>query len=246
MITSLDLVYSSRDNNILASSIYFDALKAFDTVPHHWLLSKLENFGFDLGFLQLFNSYFLNRYQSAKSVCLPLTVTSGVPQRSVLEPLLFVLFINDVANVISNSHFYLFADDLKIFNSADESFVQNDIGSLQWLCSLHCPEFHPFKCKALIFGWFDENIQLMLGSHCLPYVNKIEELGFNVTRKLSWKEHITFKLLKSSRVFQFLKKYIPHVISVNRQKLLLKSQLLPILLYGTFVWCPSVAGLKRI
>ena len=247
MITYLDLVYSSRDNNIPALSLYFDVRKAFDTVPHHLLLSKLEYFGFDLGFLHLFNSFLLNRYQSVrinKYVSFPLPVTSGVPQCSVLSPLLFVLFINDIADDISNSHFHLFADDLKIFTSADESLVQNDIDRERW-CSLNCLEFHPLKCKALNFGWFDENIQLMLGSHCLPYVDKIEDLGFMVTRNLSGKGHINFKLLKSSRVLQFLKRNLPHVISVNRRKLLLKSLLLPILLYGAPVWCPSVVDLKR-
>ena len=170
----------------------------------------------------------------------------GKPQGSVLGPLLFVLFINDLANDISNSHFYLFADDLKIFTSADESLVQNDIDSLQRWCSLNCLEFHPLKCKTLTFGGFDENIQLILGSHCLPYVDKLKDLGFIVTRNLSWKEHINFKLLKSSRVFQFLKGNICHVISVNRKKLLLKSLLLSILLYSTPVWCPSVVDLKRM
>ena len=86
----------------------------------------------------------------------------------------------------------------------------------------------------------------MFDSHCLPYVDKIEDLGFIVRRNLSWKEHVNFKHLKSSRVFQFLKRNIPHVISVNRKKLVLKSLLLPILLYGTPVWCPSVVDLKRM
>ena len=249
MITYLDLIYSSRDTNIPALSIYFDVRKAFDTVSHHLLQSKLENFGFDLGFLHLFNSYLLKRYQSVrinKFVSFPLPVTSGVPQGSVLGPLLFVLFINDIAVDISNSHFYLFADDLKIFTSADESLAQKDIDSLQRWCSLNCLEFHCLKCKALNFGGFNENIQLMLGSHCRPYVKQIEDLGFIITRSLSWKEHIIFKFLKSSRVFQYLKRNIPHVISVNRKKLLLKSLLLPILLYSTPVWCPSVVDSKRM
>ena len=197
----------------------------------------------------MFNSYLLNRYQSVrinKSASFPLHVISGVPQGSVLGPLPFVLFINHIADDISNSHFYLFADDLKIFTSADVSLVQNDIDSPQRWCSLNCLDIHLLKCKALIFGGFDENIQLMLGAHCLPYVDKIEDLVFIVTRNLSWKEHINFKLLKSSRVFQFLKRNILHVESVNRNKLVLKSLLLPILLYGTPAWCPSVVDLKRM
>ena len=79
--TYLALVYSPRDKNIPALSIYFVVRKAFDTVPHHLLLSKLEHFGFDLGFLLLFNSYLLNRDQSVrtnKSVSFPHHVTSGM------------------------------------------------------------------------------------------------------------------------------------------------------------------------
>ena len=246
-ITYLDLVYSCCDNNIPALSTYFDGRKAFDTVPHHLLLSKLENFGIDLGFLHLFNSYLLNRYQNArinKSVCFSLPVTSGVLQVSVLGSLLFVLFINDIADDNSNNHSFLFAYDLKIFTFPDESLVQNDIDFLQRWCSLNCFEFHPLKWEALNFGGFDENKEPLLGSCCLPYVKKIKDLCFTVTKNPSWKEHINLKLLKSSRIFQFLRRHNPHVISVYRKKLLLKSLLLPILLYGAPVWRPSVVDSK--
>ena len=86
----LTLIFSSPDNsspvnNIRAWSICLDVRKAFDTVLHHLLLSKVENFGFDLGFLHLFSSYFLNRYQSVRInnfVSFSLPVTSGVPEGS--------------------------------------------------------------------------------------------------------------------------------------------------------------------
>ena len=85
---------------------------------------------------------------------------------------------------------------------------------------------------------------VLIAYHTL--IKSIEDLGFIVTRNVSWKEHIIFKLLKSGRVFQFLKRNIPHVISVTKNKLLLTSLLLPILLYGTSVWSPSVVDLKRM
>ena len=85
----LDSVYSARDTNSSAISIYFDVGKAFGSVSHQVLLSKLVNFGFDSAFLNLFNAYLTNRSQCVKinqSISSRLPVTSGVPQGSVLGP----------------------------------------------------------------------------------------------------------------------------------------------------------------
>ena len=145
-----------------------------------------------------------------------------------------------------NSHIYLFADDLNIFTSAYESLVQYDNDSLQRWCSLNCLQFHPLKCKALNFAEFDENMQLMSGSHCLPYVGKIEDLGFIVTEIYPGRNISISNSWKAAESPDFLRENIPHVISVNRKKSLLKCLLLPILLYGIPVWCPSVVDLKRM
>ena len=111
MIMYLDSVYSARDTNSPAISIYFDVGKTFDSVSHQIHLSKLVNFGFDSAFLNYCNAYLTNRFQCVEinenlSACLP--VDSGVSKDSVLGTLLFIYFVNGMADDVANSFFLSF------------------------------------------------------------------------------------------------------------------------------------------
>ena len=105
----------------------------------------------------------------------------------MLGPLLFIIFVDDMADDVANSCFYLFADDLKIFSTSLVSLVQEDINSLCKWCNLNGLHFHPSKCKAVSFGGHDESAQFLLGSEYLPFNKQIEDLGFIVSSTLSWK-----------------------------------------------------------
>ena len=159
LIMYLDAVHSSRDANFSAVSVYFDIRKAFDSLPHIKFLSKLANFGFDSEFLHLIHSHLTNRSQCLKihqTLSFPLRVTSGVPQGSVLGPLLFLLFVNDIADNVENCSFYLLADDLKIFSTSPNSLVRDDINALLDWSNLNGLQFYPKKCTALNFGGHDK------------------------------------------------------------------------------------------
>ena len=248
MIMYLDAVYSSRDTNSSAISVDFDKRKALDSVPQIKLL--LANFGFDSGFLHLIHSYLTNRSQCVKmnqTLSSPLSVTSGVPQGRVLGPLLFLLFVNDIADNVENCSFYLFADDLKIFSNSSNSLVQDDINALLDWSNLNGLQFHPKNFKALKFGGTDESAQFLLGDEYLPFVNQIEDLGFIVSSFLSWKPHVeSEKLPKCNRIVGFLKRSIPFSVSSSRKFLLYKSLILPILLYGAPAWSPSLTMLHQL
>ena len=141
--------------------VFFDLRKAFDSVPHVPLLDCLVHCGFDQQLIHWIRNYLTNRkqrvivngrYSSYSSVC------SGVPQGSVLGPLLFILYIDSVANISfsSGTKLTLFADDIsmtKLLNSEDSLLdLQGDIDKIyEWSCSKHL-KFNANKCKFMVLS----------------------------------------------------------------------------------------------
>ena len=131
--------------------ILFFKKKAFDSVPHLFLLNKLPKFGFESDFIILSTSYLDNCTQCVKinhSLSLPLPITPEVPQDSVLRALLFLFFINDLPDSVQHSHFFLFADDSKFFSSSCKSHIENDIVALFNWSMDNGLQFHPSKFKS--------------------------------------------------------------------------------------------------
>ena len=164
-------------------------------------------------------------------------VTSGVPQSSVLGPLLFLLFINDISNVISHESYFLYADDLKMFTCCEPQLIQQDLNALQKWSYSNCLNFHPSKCKILSFN-FDRSQVLKFDETALDYIDCIEDLGFNISINLSWQRHIDTKLAKCKKNFLFNK--------ARRKLLLYQSLVLSILLYGCSVWQPSITYTRKL
>ena len=110
MIDYYDIAYKSQDISSSVLSVYFEIRKAFDTVPRHLLLSKLQVISFCSSFMVLFECVKMNDTFSPFW-----NMKSGVPQDSVLGPLLFLLFINDMPNIFSQGSYFLYAGDLQFF-----------------------------------------------------------------------------------------------------------------------------------
>ena len=140
-------------------TIYLDISKAFDTICHTHLLQKLSMYNISGNLWLWFKNYLTNRFQfvsinNSHSYLLP--VISGVPQGSILGPLLFILYMNDLHDVIYWSSALLFADDTKCFKHIkspdDEQSLQNDLHNLaSWSVASHL-SFNPSKSTHVSFN----------------------------------------------------------------------------------------------
>jgi retron-type reverse transcriptase len=141
------------DEGLDIDCIYTDFQKAFDKVPHKRLIKKIENYGITNPILSWIQDFLTRRYQQVSingETSNQKEVTSGIPQGSVLGPILFVIYINDLPEAVESAA-YLFADDTKIFrviNSLDDQHIlQNDLVKLENWSDKWLLKFHPEKCK---------------------------------------------------------------------------------------------------
>ena len=136
-------IFNDLDRGAVAvDAIFLDLRKAFDSVPHTELLLKLWRIGITGKLWSWFREYLSQRqhYVHIDNTSSPLLpVKSGVPQGSILEPLLFLIYINDLPECINYASCYLFADDSKVFKSIfttnDCSQLQTDLTSLEAWCN---------------------------------------------------------------------------------------------------------------
>ena len=215
--------------------IFIDLSKAFDTLDHEKLMIKLENYGIRGNCYQLIKNYISSRkqYTSFHNVKSGQeSVIFGVPQGSVLGPLLFLLYINDIVNAASSGMFVLFADDTNIFVAADtESEVYRIANQVlakinQYMISnqLHinvgkCSymHFHPrlnneqrLTCARV--RCYNRNLSLNLNGIKLNKVDKVRFLGVIIDDKLTWEPHIEYlesKLNSCIVMIKRIKKFIP-------------------------------------
>ena len=161
-----------------------------------------------------------------------LDITSGVPQVSLLGPLLFCIIINDLPDVLMCFEPFIFADDLIIL-AVQRSYwkVQDDPHGIEnWVIQIKM-ELAIDKCAYLKFRGRDQQYKLM--GNALAKTSNVKDLGIHVAADISRKQHIEEKMTKTNKVLCMLKRNI--AIKVNtfvRELGLYKSLILPVLLYG--------------
>ena len=157
LIESVDIITKSLNNNEFVDAIYLDFEKAFDTVPHYRLVTKLKAYGISGKLLNWIESFLLNRQQRVSHNNYTSDwreVLSGVPQGSVLGPLLFTIYINDMPE-LAVTPIKLFADDTKLFGKSTSSQdTQYDLNKLASWSDSWLQRFNFNKCEVLHIGNF--------------------------------------------------------------------------------------------
>lgn len=247
ILTVHDLAEGLRDKEQM-DCILLDFSKAFDKVPHRRLLYKLSYYGIRGTSLAWITDFLSNRTQrvvldgSSSDTSL---VSSGVPQGTVLGPLLFLCFINDLPETVSSSA-RLFADDCllyrKIRSIHDSQMLQQDLDSLQrwentWLMS-----FNPDKCETLRVSLRKRTIAFTYTIHNKPLelVDTAKYLGVTIQSKLSWKPHISNITKKANSTLGFLRRNL-RTCPITLRKLSYTCFVRPTLEYASTVWSPHWA-----
>ena len=249
LLTYMDECIQHIVNGDVVDAVYLDFWKAFDTVPHRRLLGKLQAYGIKGNILNWINTFLVGRSQEVtvngvKSKSAP--VISGIPQGSVLGPLLYVIYINDLLDNIESSGL-LFADDTKLFRKvsrkSDAELLQKDIQLLEAWSKKWLLDFNGEKCHILTLGRFENIRHTSRYKICdaeMEHVYSEKDLGVTFDESLRFEEHIANKVRVANAIvgqirssFSFMDKEIFKRLYVTLVR--------PHLEYAQSVWSPHLA-----
>jgi len=236
--------------------IYLDFRKAFDTVPHERLLLKLRSYGITGNVLDWIRTFLSGRSQRVKvgqEYSERKNVMSGIPQGSILGPVLFTVFINDLPEVVSSAT-KVFADDTKVYNSPDNSnILQEDLNKLKAWSDLWQLYFNTDKCKVLHIGKNNplKDYYMKLGDNQvrLGDCESEKDLGVTFDMNLNFDVHIQNAINKANMMLGIIRRTFVYM-DEESFLLLFKSLVRPHLEYGNIIWCPFLkrqsAAIERV
>ena len=236
------------DNNQQTDIVYLDFSKAFDSVPHYLLIHKLKSYGFSGNLLAWFTNYLESRKQR---VCIDgycsrwLPAVSGVPQGSILGPLLFLLYVNDIYLSLSGgTTIALFADDAKIYRKIislnDCHTLQADLNTLLTWSEAWKMNFKANKCKTMSISRKKNPIvfDYCMRHDCLERVQSFNDLGITVQNNLKWDKHISQTVSKSNKMLWCIIRCLGYKAPMEAKLNAYLSLIRSILEYGSVVWSP--------
>ena len=243
-----DTILGNMDKGLVTGAVYLDLSKAFDTVDHALLYRKLDLVGLSDECIDWFKSYLSNRSQVtavASHFSSPKPVPVGVPQGSVLGPLLFLIYVNDLPLYVSNCEVSLYADDTVIHCSSTcaqdlQDKLNSDLQSLcQWFNS-NLLTLNVSKCKFVVYGSPRklnkfQGLSLTANGNALERNESFKYLGVTINQHMTWSDHISILSKKVNQRLGLICR-VKHLLPLQARITLYNSLILPLLDYGDIVW----------
>ena len=244
----LDTIYTAINNKNISIATYIDFSKAFDTVPHNILVKKMELYGIKNRNLDWIKNYLNDRKQKTNFNNIYsefASITVGVPQGSVLGPLLFLVYINDLCEVLEKSKSFLYADDTVLVTSSPEYIIahrdmQHDLNNITNWCKSNKFTLNISKTKSMLLGSKHKIRKtryhlLQIDNVSIDYVLSYKYLDITIDQSLNFNLHmnqlvktISYKLC----LLQKLRTYIPCKAAIQ----IFKSMVLPYFDYGDVIY----------
>ena len=230
VITTDDLT-RALDNRKQTDIVILDFSKAFDTVPHTRLINKLTHYGINKHLIKWINSFLTVPY---------LYVDSGVPQGTVLGPLLFLLYINDLPENLKSTP-RLFADDCLLYNTItkdkDSADLQKDLDELTKWQDKWQMRFNASKCYVMHMSAVKTTNprKYKLCGQTLETVDSHPYLGVHLQNDMKWDTQVSHATSKASRILGLIKRNLYHC-SEQLKTTAYTSLVRPLLEYGSTSW----------
>ena len=243
LLEYLNVLTKAKDLGIPVDINYLDCKKAFDTVPHRRLIKKLGDLGVQGNILRWISGFLSDRKQRVSirgSMSDWLPVDSGVPQGSVLGPILFLFYINDLVDGLE-CPILLFADDAKIFKELktpeDINALARDMERIQQWSRKWLLEFNEEKCKTMHIGSKNPKSDYFLNDKVLAKTEVEKDLGVLVLCDLKPSKHVATVAAKANRIVGLIRKNFDF-LDAETVVALHCSLVRPILEYAVQSWCP--------
>ena len=246
LLKVLDVWTEVLDRGGYVDVVYCDFMKAFDTVPHGRLIQVLEYYGVDSFIVKWIRGFLTDRKQRVIINGESSTwseVSSGIPQGSVLGPVLFVVYINTMVESVTDSELYLFADDAKVYhiinNEQDSIELQADLDRMCKWSESSLLRFHPKKCVWMRVGRTvpDYEQDYFMNGIKLERSEAEQDLGVFIEQDLSFDKHISVKVNKANSIAGLIRRSFEY-IDCDSFKLVFTTLVRPHLEYAQATWSP--------